>query len=408
VNKKESNNVFVDDIIRVLYAPHKAFKKIVHEPKYLGPFVLLIIFVVAQLASSYVVASRSYVEQTMPGAGEGDAWTQDAALWTASAGVTVSNNTDDYINSTYYGDVSIDFSASDVGSIWMENNWNALNGSVNCGVDGFKNVSLRVKIVTPDATPESVALYLYSLSDSNFSYDLTSMFSNSTVDVWNNITVPVGSESDWVSSSGAATWENITGIKMEFTWSSNQSVNVRVDGLFFRGIFKDPLELYGASYVASSALNAITPFLFEWLLLTGLMYVIIKGLKGNAVWKPLMVAVGFALVTLVIQAVLIGVVYTTLSNIYYPLEVLAGVVGEFQGAYQILLDSIAMVTQISGYIQIAVYVWIVALGAIIAHDITAQTVEGAPVTPQFGWMKSVLTSAASFLLTLLILGFVFG
>ena len=393
------------DVPQVLYAPHKVFKKIVHEPKYLGPLIVLIIFLVAQVCSAYVVASKYYVEQTMPTAGQGDAWTQNAALWTASSSMTVRNNTVDYINSTYYGDVSIGFSASNVSSVWMENNWGTLNGSVNCGADGFKNVSLRVKIVIPNVKPESVTLYLYSLSSSNFHRDLTSAFSNSTINVWNNITVPLGSESGWVNSSTEAKWENITGIKMEFTWSTNQSVDLLVDGLFFRGIFKDPIESYGASYLASSALNAVTPFLFQWLLLTGLIYIIIKGLKGNVVWKPLMVAVGCALVTMVIQAIILAGVYTTLPQIHYPLEVLAGVPGEFQAAYQVLLDSIATATQISGIVQIAVYVWTVALGAIITREVTGQAAEGAPISLQFGWMKSLLTSAASFLLTIIILVF---
>ena len=398
--------MFAEDILKVIYAPHKAFKKIVQAPSYLGPLFLLVIFVVAQLGSSYVVASRSFVEQTMPLAGEGDAWTQNAALWQTSPGVTATNNTGDFMNSTYYGDVSIDFSASDVDSVWME--FTDFNSSVNCGADGFKNVSIRVKMVAPEAKPAAVTLYLYSLSGSNFQRDITSEFSNSAVNVWNNLTVPVGSESSWASSSAAVNWENITGIKIEFAWSTNQTVNLRVDGIFFRGLFIDPLELYGTPYIASTALNAITPFLFQWLLLTGLMYIIIKGLKGNVVWKPLMIAVGFALVTMVIQAVIKGIVYTALPNIYYPLEVLAGVVGEFEGAYQIILDSIAPITQITGIVQMAVYVWIVGLGAIIAHEITSQPVEETSVAPKFGWMKSVLTSAASFLLTLLILGFVLG
>jgi len=384
----------INDIPKVIYAPHKIFKEIVQNPRYLGPFILLIILVVAQVGSSYVVASRSYIEQTMPAGDQGDVWTQNAALWQANSGVTVSNNTADYINGTYYGSISIEFSASNASSVWME--LNNLDGSVDCGVDGFKNVSLRVKIVTPDVKPENVSLYLYSLSASNFYYDLTNAFSNSTVNVWNNITLPVGS-GDWLSSNTAASWENITSLKMDFAWSSNSSIDLRIDGLFFRGVFKDPLEIYGVSYFATSALNAVTPFLFQWLLLTGLMYVIIKGLKGNVTWKPLMVAVGFALVTMVVQALILIVTYTTLPNIYYPLEVLAGVPGEFDVAYQVILNAIATVTLIGGIVQIAVYVWTIALGAIITRAITA-----------FGWLKSLLVSGASFLLTLLILGFILG
>jgi len=383
-----------NDILKVLYAPQKAFKEIVQNPRYLGPFVVLIIFVVAQVGSSYVVASRSYIEQTMPAGDQGDVWTQNADLWQVNSSVTVSNNTADYVNGTYYGSISIEFAASNASSVWME--LNNLDGSVDCGVDGFKNVSLRVKIVTPDVKPENVSLYLYSLSASNFYYDLTNAFSNSTVNVWSNITLPVGS-GDWLSSNTAASWENITSLKMDFTWPSNSSIDLRIDGLFFRGVFKDPLEIYGVSYFATTALNAVTPFLFQWLLLTGLMYVIIKGLKGNVTWKPLMVAVGFALVTMVVQALILIVTYTTLPNIYYPLEVLAGVPGEFDVAYQVILNAIATVTLIGSIVQIAVYVWTIALGAIITRAITA-----------FGWLKSLLLSGASFLLTLLILGFILG
>jgi hypothetical protein len=409
----------VKDILRVLYAPHKAFKDLIQTPKYWGPFILLLIFVLAQIGSSYVVASRSYIEQTMPVGDQGDVWTENASLWQAGPSVTISNNTADFINSTlYYGSTSIEFAASNASNVWME--LSSLDGAVNCGADGFKNVSLRVKLVTPDVKPENVSIYLYSLSGSNFYYDLTQTFASSDVNVWNNITLTVGS-GDWLSN-GNPSWENITGLKMEFTWSSNSSITLRIDGLFFRGIFKDPFELYGISYIATSALNAIAPFLFEWLILTGLMYLLIKGLKGNVIWRPLMVAVGFALVITVIQALILAVVYTSLPNLFYPLEVLAGTPGEFDVAYQAILDKIAFVTLVGGILQVAIYVWTVALGAFITRAITgdkkiAEQVSKGKVTSDttissdvtaFSWMKCLLVSGASLLLTIIILGFILG
>jgi hypothetical protein len=410
----------VKDILRVLYAPHKAFKDIIQNPKYLGPFILLLIFVLAQVGSSYVVASRSYIEQTMPVGDQGDVWTENAALWQAGPSVTIRNNTADFINSTsYYGSTSIEFAASNASNVWME--LSSLDGSVNCGADGFKNVSLRVKIVAPDVKPENASIYLYSLSGSNFYYDLTQTFASSDVNVWNNITLTVGS-GDWLSSSANATWENITGLKMEFAWSSASSITLRIDGLFFRGKFQDPFELDGIAYIASSALNAVAPFLFEWLILTGLMYLLIKGLKGNVIWRPLMVAVGFALVITVIQALILTVVYTSLPNLYYPLEVLAGTPGEFEVAYQVILDKIAAVTLVGGIIQLAIYVWTVALGAFITRAITgdkkiaeqvsmgkvtSDTTISSDVTP-FSWMKCLIVSLASLFLTIIILGLILG
>jgi hypothetical protein len=410
------------DVLRVLYAPHKVFKDIIQDPKYWGPFVLLLIFVLAQVGSSYVVASRSYLEtsvpQTVPLSAQGDLWTENAAFWKANEGVTVRNNTVDYINSTY-ATTSIEFAASNASNVWME--LNSLDGSVNCGADGFKNVSLRVKQVAPDVQPENASIYLYSLNSSNFYYDLTQPFSSRDVNVWNNITLTVGS-GDWLSSSADATWENITGLKMEFTWPSNSSITLRIDGLFFRGNFQDPFELYGSTYLISSALNAMAPFLFEWLLLTGLMYLLIKALKGNVVWKPLMVAVGFVLITIVIQYSIIAVVYTSLPSLFYPLEVLAGTPGEFEVAYQVILDEIASVNMVSYTLQLVVWMWTIALGTFIVRAITSDkkiaeqvsmgktaldTTISGEVTG-FSWMKCLLVSGASFFLTIIILGLLLG
>ena len=98
------------NILRVLYAPRKVFQEVTQNPRYLGPVILLIIFLIAQVGVSYLAASRSYIEQTLPAGDQGDAWTEKAALWQANSGVTVGNNTADYINgSLYYGVTSIQF-----------------------------------------------------------------------------------------------------------------------------------------------------------------------------------------------------------------------------------------------------------------------------------------------------------
>jgi hypothetical protein len=411
------------NILRVLYAPHKVFKDIIQKPGYLGPFILLLIFVLAQVGSAYVVASRSYIEtttpQTLPLSAQGDLWTEAAALWHTNEGVTVRNNTVDYINSTY-STTSIEFTVSNASNVWVELNF---DGSVNCGVGGFQNVSFRVKQVAPDVAPENVSLYLDSLSGSNFYYDLTSEFSNSVVNIWNNITLPVGVGSEgWVSNGASATWENITGLKLDFTWLNSAGVDLRIDWLFFKGDYEGLLEIYDVSYLANAALNAFAPFLFEWLVFTGLMYLMIKGLKGNVVWKPLMVAVGFALITIVIQAAILTVVYTSLPNVYYPIEVLTGVPGEFEVAYQVILDEIASINLVGVTIQAAIWVWTFALGTFITRAITSdkkiaeqasmgQTASDTTVSGEvtgFSWMKCILVSGASLFLTSIILGFLLG
>ncbi len=402
----------VSDIMKVIYAPHKAFKQILQNPRYVGAIVLLIIFVAVQVGSSYVIASKSYIEQTLPSGTEGDVWTENAALWQASPGVTIINNTVDYINSTtlylgsssYFGSSSVEFVASNASVVRMELTSINTDEQVNFVSEGFENVSFRLKLLSPDAKPVNVSLYLTSLNASSFYRDLTAEFSNSAVNVWNNITLPVSSGA-WSSSGYQASWENITGLKMEFAWENNVNVDLLIDGLFFRGEYMTPIEIYGSSaYVAQAALNSIAPFVFEWIILTAMLYIVIKGLKGYATWKLLMVAVGFALVVLVIQAIVLLAVYAALPNLLYPLEVLASVPGEQTAAPAATLEAIAFANMIGSIVQVGVWLWLAGLCTFITHEVTGMVAE----VPPFGWLKSIAVSGTSVLLTLIIVGFMLG
>jgi hypothetical protein len=413
--------VVAREILEVLYAPHKVFKKIVQNPGYMGIFLLLIVFFLAQVASLYVFSTQSYVEtttpQTLPLAAQGDIWTETASYWNANEGVTISNNTDDYVNGTL-ATTSIEFTASDTNNVWMDINF---NGSVKCGNDAFQNVTFRVNQLTPSIAPENASLYLYSLSDSNFYYDLTSLFANNAVNEWNNITLTVGAGAEgWVSSSSFATWENITGFKLDFTWSNSANVDLLVDQLFFKGNYGLYYDLAGGvSYLISTALRSFAPFLFEWLILTGVMYLLIKGLKGNVIWKPLMVSVGFALVVIVIQQVAIVLFYTAaLPAVYYPLDYWAGIQGEFQMANQAVSQELSFIQTVTSGLVLAIWIWTIALGTFIVRAVTSdqkmaqQANMGAAATETtviskvegLGWMKCLFVSGVSSFLTIVIIG----
>jgi hypothetical protein len=400
----------VSDILKVIYAPHKAFRQIVQNPKYLGVLVLLVIFVAVQVGSSYVIASKSYLEQTIPTGVEGDVWTENAASWQANSGVTISNNTVDYINSTalylggpsFFGSGSVEFAASNTSVVRMELISVSADEQVNS--ESFKNLSFRLKIVSPNSGLNNVSLFLSSLNASSFHYDLTEIFSSSTTDSWNNITVPLGS-GVWSSIGSDATWENITGLKMEFIWATSSNIDMRLDGLFFRGNYDTPINLYGTeTYLAQAAINGIAPFVFEWIVLTAVLFIVIKVLKGNATWKSIMVAVGFALIVLVIQSVVLLAVYGSLPNLFYPLELLANVPGERSVAPAATLEAIDSANLLSSIVQVVVWLWLAGLGTFITREATGLTAD----VPPFGWLKSIAVSGASLLLTIIIVGFLLG
>lgn len=58
--------LFADDILKVIYAPQKAFKKIIENPKYLGALIILLLFVGIQISYEYAQISKTEIEQTSP------------------------------------------------------------------------------------------------------------------------------------------------------------------------------------------------------------------------------------------------------------------------------------------------------------------------------------------------------
>jgi hypothetical protein len=384
--------LFANDILKVLYAPHKAFKEITQNPKYLGVIVVFILFIAVQTGFYYSLYGNTRYEQTSPASTALGSWTQNSTLWLTSSGVTISNNYVDFMNNTFYGNSSLQFSSS--GS----NNMSIALGnfdSVKCGPESFQNLSMRIKIVDPQTTPTHVTLTLYSISDANyFQYDLTSSFSSSSTDIWNNITIPVGSAAANWQSTGDAKWENITSIKLDFSFSTASNIILRVEGLFFRGLYQTPVQTYGdTTFLITVLQQVLLQFAFEWLLFTGLMYIIIKGLKGNVIWKPIFIAVGLALIVLVVQSLIGIAATTTLPTIYYPAEFLTGLSGEAQVLSNSIMSITSTYTTIAAIISILTYAWLAALGAFIVRALQ----------PEFSWPKCILTGTAGILVTIILM-----
>ena len=291
--------MFAYGIFKAIYSPFKAFKEIIENPKYIGPILIIILFVATYATSAYVAASKIHSEQTLPTALEKDIWTENSTLWTSDTNITESA---DCISGIYYGNKSIEFSGVSSTQVWSQ-----LDniGPINCsGIEGYKNVSFRIKLICQNTTElNNASLSLYSSSADYFYYDLTEHFTPLNVTVWNNITIPIGPESGSWFGTHEANWDDITRLELEFVWLENVIVTLRLDGLFFRGVFKSELE-NAASYMLNYSLFAFMKFTIEWVILSGVLYIISKALGAKIVWRPLLILVGFALITLFIQAVI--------------------------------------------------------------------------------------------------------
>jgi Yip1 domain len=384
--------LFLKDVARVLYAPHKVFKEVVQNPSYLGPVLVLLLFVAFESGYTFSVLAKSNLEQTLPAGDKGDIWTGSTTYWSANTGVVVNSNYSNFINGTTgttYGNGSIQFEATNASRI--DAKIDSFGQNVNCGPNGYQNLSIRINFVTPDAKPENVSLYLTSLSSSRFYYDLTAAVSNITINEWNNLTIPVG-RGNWVSSDSNADWANVTGLELDFTYSNNSHITILADGLFFRGLYKPALEIDAVSYLANGILSSFTQYVLEWLVLTALIWGLVKVFKGTVTWKPIFVCVGLALMVMVVQALITAIVaQATIPTLYYPMEYFAGIPNEYAVASQGLQNAINTFYQISIYVQLAVYVWLFTVSVFIVRAVTT-----------FTYGKSMTIAAASLLLTIVI------
>lgn len=388
----EYKPLFAFDTFKVIYSPFKAFKEIIENPKYVGPILIMILFVMANMGFVYVVVSKTYVEQTLPTASQLDEWTENRTLWTPTPKV----NYDDCINGTYYGNRSIEFSIVNGTLIWMQ-----LNGiePVNCsGVEGYKNMSFRIKLICLTTTKlENASLFLYSSSADYFHYDLTNHLTPFNNTIWNNVTIPTGPESKpWWEGTTQADWSNITRLRFEFQLPENTDMTVRIDGLFFRGFFKSELE-NAPIYMFNYLLFAFVQFTIKWGILSGMLYIMSKAFGNKPVWRLLVILVGFASITLFVQAVINTVTYAAAPARYCSLEFLSGVKGEYEIAYTRILEEALLLSVVNNCVQIAIYVWTIALCSIALR-----------LLAEVSWTKSFLIATVAYFVSTLIESFIFA
>lgn len=371
--------MFAYGVFKVIYAPHKAFKEIIQNPNYYGPILIMILFITANMGSAYLFAVKTYIETTepSPSLGKKDLWTENATLWEPLEGVHCTENFTDYIAGSYYGNRSIEFWVEQSDRIAME-----LHGiEVNCSVaGGYTKVYVRIKWVGPENPPQNVSLYLYS-RNGVFYRDITSEFSKGTVNVWNNLSIPLA-DKEW---RGDTEWENITGLKLEFMWNQTlDAIKVFIDGLFFGGIYKPYVESVPA-YLTGYAAYSFMRFFLRWFLLGGIVYIFTRAFKANTVWRVILALMGFTLITMAIQAVIGTAAFSALPTIKYPLELIGGVKGEAEVAYGKILEEAWLVNQVYNIVQVIMLVWTVLLCTIAIHLAT-----------EFSWTTSFLMSFVAY------------
>ena len=368
------------EILKVLYAPHKVFKEVIQNPRYIGPIIVMILFVAANAASTYALATKTYVEKTFPT--QKDEWTENTTLWQPTGGVYPTANYADYIEGFIYGNKSIEFTVKNSTEISMQ-----LDniGPINCSSqDGYTKIYVRIKCKSPNIAPKNVSIYLHSITLSDFFYrDLTENFSSAAIGVWNNLTIPLD-DGKWLRV-GNADWANINSLTFIFEWAGKSDITVLVDGLFFGGIYTPYAENI-AAYLASYSAYSFMQFVIRWVFLAGIIHIMSKAFKANTVWRVTLILIGSSLITMFIQALVNTAVFSaTLPPIKYSFAYLGGVEGESLAAYNQILEETWLVNQIYSYVQAVIIIWTIALCGLAVRLSTG-----------FSWAKCFLIAAVAY------------
>lgn len=366
-------------ILKVFYAPHKVFREIIQKPKYFGPILIMVLFTAVYALSGYVFLSRTYNEQVLPTLATGDEWTQNSTLWTSNATPLESA---DCIDGGYYGNNSIEFSIINSTDIWMQS---IDLGPINCsGSEGYKNMSFRLKLIYPNTTELAGAdIYLFSDQTDYFYYNFPESLLSIDNATWTNFTIPVESNSDWTANGANADWGNLSKVRFGFKLSENADVNVLLDGLLFRGVYKQGLENV-SNYMLNLAFGAMMQFVIRWVVVSGLLFIMAKAFGSKTAWRPILILVGFILVTMFTQAVINTAAFSTLSRVNYPFELSGGTQGEAQIAYNKVLDETLFASQIISFAQIAIIIWTIALCALASH-----------ISAELSWPKASLVATVA-------------
>ncbi len=396
--------MIINDILGVIYAPHKTFKKIAENPKYLGVAIIIVLFVALQTTYYYNYYSKINYEQTVPPTNQLSAFTTaNATQWIIMQGTTVTQNTADFINQTYYGNNSLQFALSNSNNLTAT--LEQFGYTADCGENGFHNLSMNIKQVSPSVAPQSAILTLYTANgtSSYFTLDITSMLTGNLGE-WNNLTIPVGT-SEW-QSNNSPNWSEVTGLKLDLTYASSSDITILLQGVFFHGQFLTQIEVLGfGTFLGFAAYSIIIQALFQWIILAAVSYLILKGLKAvNVVWRPLFIAMGFVLMVLVVTSVIALLGSLTLPTVYYPYDfppyasliypdfIINGASPSSQAAYQSIVAATATYTTISTAITVIMYVWQVVLVTFAVKAVSG-----------FSYAKSILTAVGAVILTVLIL-----
>ena len=367
------------EILEVLYAPVKAFKKIIEKPDFKGVAIVLLLVIASAVAVQYVASSKQFLESRIP---EDETWTEelfDQHVWTSNGDLSR-----DVVNYRV-GNSSISSTVTN-SSIWLK--LTAIE-PINCS-EGTEYTELFFWMNWANdagAVPVSGTIKLFSGNqESYFEQDIVSLLGSNNE--WVNATLSIGSSQGW-ESVNSADWENITGVELELVWAESVNLNLNVDGLFFR-TFATSLEM-GTVYF--EFISVIIQAGMTWVVWGGLLIIIAKLFNEDlGKWNVFFIIVGYVFIVTVITNIITGIVAINLPELTYILDPTS--------TYYYARNAEAWAANLGYQLLTPLlwvgYIWTTGLSAVIIHEMK-----------EIPWGKALTISVIAFAARLLLSAFGF-
>ncbi len=383
--------MFAYGIFKVIYSPREAFKKMAEKPQYIGPILILILYVIAQIGGTYAFFTKTYYEETIPQPLLSDPWTDNSTLWEPYGQCTLNSAT------KVYGNFSIEHTKN-ASKIWMQLRFPE---TINCsGPENPKNLSFRIMWTRLDSeNPKNATIYLNSTTNDFFVFDITENLTQHGQNKWVNLTIPVGEGSGW-SKVNNPTWEKIVSIRIVLNWQNISQTTLRVDRLFFHGFYTPAISYATNEFYFILAFSFASYFLLFWIILGVLIAVFAKLIGAKFAWKILFIMAGYVLITLFIKTLVEAILVGTFPQFRYPADVIYPVSSEREKAEEILTrihGQAGFAITAMSWLYIPFYTWGVFLCAIGLRSIL-----------DFEWQKSLLISLPAFITSAFIMMFLLG
>jgi hypothetical protein len=399
---RKVQQVFLYDIIKMLYSPLKAFREILANPKIRGPIIIVIISLLLTMGTHYMSASKHYIEIITPATRV--AWTNmtnPSSIWTSNAppeNITATAVSHEML----VGNYSVNALISNNDTIWLKT---TRIETINCSENSeFRTFYYKLMYNNAELQNASTAnLRLYSLKNESRYFEFNLLSNEKYLGpnaMWIDANVSL-SDSGWVPVN-SPDWSNITGIEFRLGFSNATALTLRLNDLHFGGKYESYVSIIGSTALLTGEIIDLTvDTLLYWTIFAAMVWLSLKVFSGESSLKTLMIVIGYVFVVAFVREPLNMLLISQLPIVYFPFSATVFLNRQLLSAREIETAP-AMIASVyeKNWYPTAVYpILNMVIPVLFATWTIALVVIAVKTLQGFSWKKAVLIAIIAYSMT---------